>query len=159
MSKQDQTSNPEEARAGNAQPQIAQETARSNEAQEPSGGERARQMVTSAVSTTEQVGSGFVDGVAHVASDLVHGVGDVGHEVVSVVRDTATTAISGVGTIGEAAVNTLTGLLVGIATGVRQVGAAAAGRAPSGHPMERTEQQPFQGKARQRETPAEEVLL
>lgn len=158
MSKQDQASNREEARVGNAQPQIDQETSRTNEALEPSGSERARQMVTSAVSTTEQVGSGFVDGVAHVASDLVHGVGDVSHEVVSVVRDTATTAISGVGTIGGAAVNTLTGLLVGIATGVRQVGAAAAGHTPSSPPMEGTEQQSFQEKARQRETSTEEVL-
>lgn len=158
MSKQDQASNREEACGGNAPPQIDLETPRSSEAHEVSGGERARQMVTSAVSTTEQVGSGFVDGVAHVTNDLVHGVGDVGHEVVSVVRDTATTAISGVGTIGEVAVNTLTGLLVGIATGVRQVGAAAAGRPPTRQPMERTEQQPFQEKARQSETPAEEVL-
>lgn len=158
MNKQDQALNREEVRGGNAQAQIAQENLRPNEVHAASAGERASQMVTSAVSTTEEVGSGLVDGVALMASDLVHGVGDVGHEVVTVVRDTATTAISGVGTIGEAAVNTLTGLLVGIATGVRQVGAAAAGRPPTGHPMERTEQQPFQEKVRQHQPPAEEVF-
>lgn len=158
MSKQDQAPNREEAHGDHTQHQIDQETPRLNETHEPSGGERARQMVTSAVSTTEQVGSGFVDGVAHVASDVVHGVGDVAHEVVFVVRDTATTAISGVETIGEATVNTLTGLLVGIATGVRQIGAAAAGKTPSRHPMEGTEQRPYQEKSRQRETSTEEVL-
>jgi len=89
--------------------------------------------MTSAVSATEQVGSGLVGGVTHVAADLVHGVGAVGGEVVTVVRDTANTAIAGVGSVGETAVHTVTGLLADLVGGLRDIGSAAMrGRESSG---------------------------
>lgn len=165
MSKQEQTTNQEAARAGEAQAAVAQLSSPDEESSQTEttylqekassptennlsqsnrgnysasqtdaadnvlGTSRPRKIMANAMSTTEQVGSGFVSGVTHVATDMVHGVGDVGNEVVSVVRDTTNTAISGVGAVGEVAISTLTGLLVDLVSGVRQIGAAAAGRA------------------------------
>jgi len=81
----------------------------------------ARQMV----STSEQVASNLVGGVAAIAADLVHGVGDVGNEAVLVAKDTVNSAIAGVGSVAETAVQTLTGVMVNLVGGVRQIGSAA----------------------------------
>lgn len=85
-----------------------------------------------AMTTTQRAGSGMVGGVAHVATDLVHGVGAVSGEVVTVVRDTANNAIAGVGSIGETAVHTITGLLADIVGGLRDIGSAAMNGRGSG---------------------------
>jgi hypothetical protein len=92
--------------------------------------ERVQGAMTSAVNTTQQLGSGVASGAAHMATDLVHGIGNLGGEVVAVVRDTANTAIAGVGSVGETAVHTVTGLLAELVGGIRDIGSAAmSGRA------------------------------
>jgi hypothetical protein len=99
--------------------------------------ERVQSAMTNAVSSTQQLGSGVAGGAAHMASDLVHGLGNLSGEVVTVVRDTANTAIAGVGSVGETAVHTVTGLLAELVGGIRDIGSAAingrageAGRQP-----------------------------
>lgn len=99
-------------------------------------GGRARDAMMSAVSTTEQVGSGLAGGVANITGGLI-----------GVVRDTAVTAIDGVGTVGQHAVHTLAGLLVEVVGGVRQVAGAAVGGVRSTaqeafRPQDTTYQQP-----------------
>jgi hypothetical protein len=92
--------------------------------------ERVQGAMTNAVNTTQQLGSGMVGGAAHMATDLVHGIGNLSGEVVTVVRDTANTAIAGVGSVGETAVHTVTGLLADLVGGIRDIGSAAmSGRA------------------------------
>ncbi len=73
----------------------------------------------------ERAGHGMADGVTHVATDLVHGVGTVGAEVVNVVRDTANMAITGIGSVGGTALHTVSGFLSELASGIREVGGAA----------------------------------
>ncbi|MES2300196.1 MAG: hypothetical protein V4582_24395 [Pseudomonadota bacterium] len=64
-----------------------------------------RGVIKEAIVATEDVGSGLVGGVSHLAQDIVHGVRDV----------------------GGSAVHSLTDLLVDVVGGVRQVAGAALG--------------------------------
>lgn len=83
--------------------------------------------------TEPGAGSGMVEGVANIATDLVHGVGAIGGEVVTVVRDTANSALAGVGSVGETAVHTVTSLMASLVSGLRDIGSAATrGRMSSG---------------------------
>ncbi len=85
-----------------------------------------------AIAATESVGSGLVGGVAHIATDVVHGVREIGGEVGVVVRDGATGAINVVGDVGGAAVHTVTHLLVDVMGGLREIAGAAVGHRNDG---------------------------
>jgi hypothetical protein len=80
-----------------------------------------------AIGATEDVGSGLVGGVTHLAQDIVHGVHDVAVDATAVVQDGATGLIGAVGEVGSRTVHALTDLVVDLVGGVREIAGAAMG--------------------------------
>lgn len=97
----------------------------------PRGGaiNTTRGVLREAIGATGEVGSGLVDGVSHLARDLVRGVRDIGGEVTLVARDGVSGLIGVVGQVGGAAIHTVTDLLVDAVGGVREIAGAAVGHA------------------------------